>query len=81
MRELEPFLLNIEEGEALLDYGERDFPCIRQLIERYDDLPLGFADAAVIACAERRGGLVLTYDQRHLPVVAREGTIQIVGQG
>ena len=34
----------------------------------------------MIACAERRGGKVLTYDQRHFPVVAREGTIQIVGQ-
>jgi predicted nucleic acid-binding protein len=42
-------------------------------------MPLGFADAAVIACAERRGGKVLTYDQRHFSVVAREGTIQIVG--
>ena len=80
-RELESFLLSIEEGEVLLDCGERDIPRVRQRAARYSDLPLGFADAAVIACAERRGGLVLTYDQRHFPVVAREGTIQIVGQG
>jgi uncharacterized protein len=80
LRELESLLLSIEEGEVLLDCGERDIPRIRQLATRYGDLPLGFADASVIACAERRGGLVLTYDQRHFPIVAREGTIQIVGQ-
>jgi predicted nucleic acid-binding protein len=79
-RELESLLLSIEEGEVLLDCGEQDFPRIRQLVARYSDLPLGFADATVIACAERRGGLVLTFDQRHFPVVAREGTIQVVGQ-
>jgi len=79
IRELESLLLSIEDGEVVLDCGERDFPRIRQLVDRYRDLPLGFADASVISCAERRGGLVLTYDQRHFPVVAREGTIQIAG--
>jgi predicted nucleic acid-binding protein len=33
------------------------------------DLPLGFADAAVIACAESKGGRVLTLDRRHFDVV------------
>jgi predicted nucleic acid-binding protein len=78
-RELDAFLIGIEAGSVLLDCGEQDFPRIRQLIARYADMPLGFADAAVVACAERRGGLVLTYDQRHFPVVAREGTIRIAG--
>jgi len=78
-RALQTFLLDVEEGQYQLDCGERDFPRIRHLVARYSDLPLGFADAAVIACAERRGGLVLTYDQRHFPVVSREGTIQVVG--
>jgi uncharacterized protein len=77
-RALQTFLLDIEEARYLLDCGDQNFPRIRQLIARYSDLPLGFADAAVIACAERRGGRVLTYDQRHLPVVAREGTITLI---
>ena len=76
---LSSFLGDIERGEYLLDCGDRDISRIRALVLRYDDMPLGFADAAVIACAERRGGRVLTYDQRHFGPVAREGTIQIVG--
>jgi hypothetical protein len=51
---------------------------MQALIRRYDDLPLGLADAAVIACAERNGGKVLTLDLRHFGVVAREGTITIL---
>lgn len=35
------------------------------------DLPLGFADASVAACAERNGGRVLTTDRRHFDVLAR----------
>jgi predicted nucleic acid-binding protein len=75
------FLQDIDDGLYQLDCGIMDIPRIRQLVARYQDLPLGFADASVVACAERRGGRVLTYDQRHFPVVAREGTIQIVGGG
>ncbi len=44
---------------------------VRELVRRYADLPLGFADAAVTACAERHRGRVLTTDYRHFPVVAR----------
>jgi uncharacterized protein len=43
-----------------------------------DDLPLGFADAAVVACAERHGGRVLTLDRRHFGVVEGEGTITLL---
>lgn len=75
---LDQFFEDIEQEEYLLDCGESDFSRIRQLIARYGDLPLGFADAAVITCAERRSGRVLTYDQRHFPVVVREGTITLV---
>jgi uncharacterized protein len=45
---------------------------------RYPDLELGFTDAAVIACAERNGGKVLTFDRRDFDVVAREGRITIL---
>jgi predicted nucleic acid-binding protein len=45
---------------------------------RYADLPLGFADASVIACAERHGGRVLTLDLRHFGVVAGEGRLTLI---
>jgi len=48
------------------------------MIRRPRKLTLGYADAAVIACAERNGGRVATFDVRHFAAVAREGTIQIV---
>jgi predicted nucleic acid-binding protein len=68
---LESFLLDLHDGAYTLDCGARDFLRIHALVHRYADLRLGFADAAVIACAERNGGKVLTTDRRHFPVVAR----------
>ncbi len=53
-------------------------PRIRALARRYADLPLGFADAAMIACAKRHGGRVLTLDLRHFGVVAREGGLIVL---
>ena len=79
-RNLDDFLRSIEEEHFLLDCGEQDITRIRELTLRYADLRLGFADAAVIACAERHGGRVLTYDVRDFSVVAREGTITLVGE-
>jgi hypothetical protein len=72
------FLDDMEHGRFSLDCGDRDFPRIRELVSRYSNLPLGFADAAVVACAERNGGRVLTLDRRDFDVVAGEGTIAIV---
>lgn len=74
---LDAFLSDIQSGGFELDCGERDFPRIRELATRYADLPLGFADAAVIACAERRGGTVAALD-RDLEIVAREGSIAVL---
>lgn len=71
-------LADLGEGTFSPECGEEDFPRIRSLTERHSDLPLGFADGAVIACAERRGGAVLTFDLRHFGVVSREGRIGIV---
>jgi len=62
----------------VLDCGESDLGRARQLLGRYADLALGFVDAAVIACAERNGGRVLTFDLRDFGVVAAEGTITIL---
>jgi predicted nucleic acid-binding protein len=47
-------------------------------MERYGDLPLGFADAAVVACAERNGGRILTFDRRDFDVVAADVGLTIV---
>ncbi|MGH2373957.1 MAG: type II toxin-antitoxin system VapC family toxin [bacterium] len=72
------FLRDLASGDFSLDCGERDFERIQELITRYKDLPLGLTDAAVIACAERNGGAVLTTDARHFGIVAREGTIRLL---
>lgn len=76
VRVLEGFIEDLESGGFTLDCGEEDLPRIRELVMRYADLPLGFADASVVACAERDSeGRVLTLDLRHFGVVAREGRI------
>jgi predicted nucleic acid-binding protein len=74
---LRRFLADIVEGAFALDCGESDIERIVALLERYDDLQLGFADACVIACAERNGGRVLTFDERDFLPVEREGTISL----
>lgn len=72
---LDAFLADLEQRAFLLEPPDEDLARVRELVRRYADLPLGFADAAVIACAERHGGSVLTLDTRHFGTVAREGTI------
>ena len=73
---VDQWLADLEAGRFVIECGDADIKRIRQLVGRYADLPLGFADAAVIACGERNGGLVLTFDVRDFGVVAREGTIK-----
>jgi predicted nucleic acid-binding protein len=75
---LRQFLAFAVDGSLTLDCGESDMERVIALLERYEDLRLGFADACVIACAERNGGRVLTFDERDFPPVAREGTISLV---
>jgi predicted nucleic acid-binding protein len=75
VKALENLLLDLESGGLTLECGEEDLPRIRELVGRYADLPLGFADASVISCAERNGGQVLTLDHRYFGVVAGEGRI------
>lgn len=74
---LDAFLADLEVGAFGLECGQGDLPRVRMLVRRYADLPLGFADAAVIACAERNGGQVLTFDRRDFDVIAREGAITV----
>ena len=75
---LTAFLADLDEGAYTLDCGEHDMPRIAELVARYADLPLGFADAAVVACAERSGGRVLSLDRRDLDVVARGTDLDVV---
>jgi predicted nucleic acid-binding protein len=77
LRVLDAFLQDLETGAYTLDQAV-DIPRIRALVHRYHDLPLGFSDAAVIACGERNGGRVLSIDDRDFSVVARERTITVV---
>jgi len=74
---LDLWLSDLESGAFMLDCGDGDVSRIRQLVARYADLPLGFADAAVVACAERSGGRVLTLD-RDFTVVSREVPLTIL---
>jgi uncharacterized protein len=79
MSMLEGFVLDLEEGGFSLECGEEDLPRVRELVRRYADLALGFADASVIACAERvSGGRVLTLDRCPFGAVAREGRITLL---
>lgn len=80
LRVLAAFVSDLEAGRFVLECGEQDLGRIGDLIQRYEDLPLGFADASVISCAERNGGKVLTLDLRHFGVVAREGRISPLPQ-
>jgi uncharacterized protein len=73
-----PVLRSLDDGSLVLDCGDGDLTRVRGLLERYSDLALGFADAAVVACAERLGAEVLTFDRRDFDVVAGEGTFRVV---
>lgn len=74
---MDSLLGDIERGAFDIDIGSQGIRRIRHLIRRYADLPLGYADASVIECAERRGGRILTFDH-HFYVVAGEGTFSVV---
>ncbi len=72
------FLRGLEQGDSLLDCGDADVPRIRELMGRFTEPALGFTDAAVVACAERNGGQVLTFDRAALERIAREVPISLV---
>lgn len=77
-RLLYQFLDDLATGLFTLDCGEGDFTRVRMLVRRYADMPLGFADAAVVACAERNGGRILTLDMRHFGPIARELPLRLL---
>jgi len=72
------FLLDLSSGALSLDCGEDELPRARQLAQKYSDLPLGFTDAAVAACAESNGKRVLTLDHRDFSVIAKETGLMVL---
>jgi uncharacterized protein len=74
---LHTFLADLAARAYAVEWAEGDSVRIADLVDRYDDLPLGVADAAVIACAERHGGNVLTTDRHFSLVMERDPTIRI----
>jgi predicted nucleic acid-binding protein len=68
---LDRFMGDLVEGSFGLDCGHDDVPRVRELVDRYRDLPLGLVAAAVVACAERSGRRVLTLDQHDFSIVGR----------
>ncbi|WP_210408085.1 type II toxin-antitoxin system VapC family toxin [Allokutzneria sp. NRRL B-24872] len=65
------FLRDVAEGlYELVSLTAEDLNRVADLVERYSDLPLGTADASVVAVAERFGATTIaTLDQRHFNVV------------
>jgi len=72
------FLSDLMTGAYMLDCGEDELPRARKLAAKYADLPLGFTDAAVAACAEANGGRVLTLDFRDFSVISKEAGLTIL---
>ena len=68
----------IQRGDSLLDCGDLDLRRIRELMTVYRDLSIGLAGAAVVACAERNGGAVLSFGREALRTVAREVPITLL---
>ncbi|TMD87213.1 MAG: hypothetical protein E6I78_03330 [Chloroflexi bacterium] len=65
------FLADSQEGLLeVVDLQAQDYGRIRELLDRYRDLALGFVDAAVLTVVERLGETKLaTLDRRHFTVV------------
>jgi hypothetical protein len=65
----------------LLPLDETDVPPMKALMEKYRDLPMDLADAALVRVAEREGiRRVLTLDQKDFRVyrLARKGTFTLL---
>jgi predicted nucleic acid-binding protein len=72
------FLGDLASGAFSLDCGEEELPRARALAKKYADLPLGFTDAAVAACAEANGKRVLTLDTRDFSIIQKETGVTIL---
>jgi uncharacterized protein len=73
------FLQSVEIGAVLIaDLAPGDYARVRELCRRYEDLPLGFVDASIVALAERLDERrIATVDHRHLSVVRPRHTSRL----
>lgn len=63
-----------QDTYRLAQFSTRDLDEARQVMEQYDDLDLGFADASNVVLANRYDTLdVLTLDERHFRVLRGPG--------
>lgn len=62
---------SVLDGSLLIvNLDLEDYARVRQLLERYEDLPLDAADASIVAVAERlEQDTIATLDRRHFSVV------------
>lgn len=64
------FFETVVTNHQLLSFDTNDLIRVNQIRRQYEDLPLGFVDASIVALAERyRIRRVLTLDRRHLSAV------------
>ncbi len=64
------FFETVVTNHQLLSFDTNDLVRVNQIRRQYEDLPLGFVDASIVALAERyRIRRVLTLDRRHLSAV------------
>ena len=69
---------SILDGSLLLDPGEGDVERIATLLAEPGQPRLAFADAAVVACAERNGGRILTFAPTPYEQAVSEGLVALV---
>lgn len=69
-----------EDAFTVVDTSAEDLDRIRQLVDKYSDLPLGTVDASVIAVAERFPvTAVATLDRKHFSIVrSKAGQLLLV---
>ncbi|MGY4100988.1 type II toxin-antitoxin system VapC family toxin [Nocardia sp. R16R-3T] len=75
------FLQDVAEGTyTVVDTTTEDLDRIRQLVDKYSDLPLGTVDASVVAVAERfPATAVATLDRKHFSIVrSKAGQLLLV---
>jgi uncharacterized protein len=64
------FFENVTQNEQLLFFDSIDLNRVNEIRRSYNDLPLGFVDASLIALAERyKIRRILTLDRRHFTAV------------
>jgi hypothetical protein len=72
----------LETGAVqLLPLDDDDIPHLKSLMEKYRDLPMDMADAALVRLAEREGiRRILTLDRRDFSIyqLARKGSLTLL---